>query len=117
MGWTEQARDALLLANEIDPTEVGPRALRYLKTKIPRHPVPHHAVQKNIEGYSQFLRGDVSGAMKTFEELVDQYPDFEWPYGNLGAVYIKQGKLSNAQSILNKALDINESYLNGWLHL
>jgi tetratricopeptide (TPR) repeat protein len=117
MGWTEQARDALLLANEIDPDEVGPRALRYLRTKIPRHPVPHHAVKKNIYGHSQFVRGELDSAKEIFEELIKDYPDFEWPYGNLGAVYIQQGKIGNAKDILAKALDINGDYLNAWLHL
>ncbi len=117
MGWTEQARDALLLANEIDPNDVGPKALRYLRTKIPRHPVPHHAVKKNIWGHSLFLRGELDSAKATFEELIKNYPDFEWPYGNLGAVYIQQGKISNAKDVLSKALDINGDYLNAWLHL
>ncbi len=117
MGWTEQARDALLMANEKDPDDVGPKALRYLKTKIPRHPVPHHAVKKNIWGHSLFLRGDLDEAKKIFEGLIRDYPDFEWPYGNLGAVYIQQGKISNAKDILSKAIDINGDYLNAWLHL
>jgi len=117
MGWTEQARDALLLANEIDPDEIGPRAIRYLRTKIPKHPVPHHAVKKNISGHNQLVRGDLVGAQKTFEELVKDYPDFEWAYGNLGAVYIQQGKISNAKDVLWKALDLNENYLNAWLHM
>ncbi|CAN5664025.1 hypothetical protein BH10CYA1_BH10CYA1_51940 [soil metagenome] len=117
MGWTEQARDALLMANEKDPNDVGPKALRYLKTKIPRHPVPHHAVKKNIWGHSLFLRGELDEAKKTFEELIKNYPDFEWPYGNLGAVYIQQGKISNAKDVLSKAIDINGDYLNAWLHL
>ena len=117
MGWTEQARDALLMANEKDPDDVGPKALRYLKTKIPRHPVPHHAVKKNIWGHSLFLRGELDEAKKIFEDLIKDYPDFEWPYGNLGAVYIQQGKISNAKDILSKAIDINGDYLNAWLHL
>lgn len=117
MGWTEQARDALLMANELDPNDVGPRAMRFLRTRIPRHPVPHHAVKKNIWGHSQFVRGELENAKKTFEELIKDYPDFEWPYGNLGAVYIQQGKIGNAKDILSKALDINGDYLNAWLHL
>lgn len=117
MGWTEQARDALVLANEKDPEDVGPKALRFLRTKIPRHPVPHHAVKKNIWGHSLFLRGELEPARKIFEELIQNYPDFEWPYGNLGAVYIQQGKISNAKDVLSRAIDINGNYLNAWLHL
>jgi tetratricopeptide (TPR) repeat protein len=117
MGWTEQARDALLLANELDPDEIGPKAIRFLRTKIPKHPVPHHAVKKNIWGHNLLVRGELVEAQRTFEDLIKSYPDFEWAYGNLGAVYIQQGKINNAKNILNKALDINDNYLNAWLHL
>ncbi|HEY9679413.1 MAG TPA: tetratricopeptide repeat protein [Drouetiella sp.] len=117
MGWTEQARDALLMANEKDPVDVGPKALRYLRTKIPRHPVPHHAVKKNIWGHTLLVRGELDAAKNIFEELIKNYPDFEWPYGNLGAVYIQQGKIASAKVVLSQALDLNGDYLNAWLHL
>lgn len=117
LGWTEQARDALGMAIEADPNgEHGKLAASYLRTKIPRHPVPLVAEQTNIHGFNQLCDGDESGARETFEALIAEYPDFEWPYGNLGCLFIQMGDVSKAKRILRKALDINPHYVNAWLH-
>ena len=86
-------------------------------TKIPRHPVPHHAVKKNIWGHSHLCVVNSTMPKRHSRNLIKDYPDFEWPYGNLGAVYIQQGKIGNAKDVLSKAMDINGDYLNAWLHL
>ncbi|MBU6453910.1 MAG: tetratricopeptide repeat protein [Cyanobacteria bacterium REEB67] len=118
VGWTEQARDALTLAMEIDGDgEFGKKAQRFLRSKIPRYPVPLKAEQLNIEGYNQMFMKDENEARKTFELLIREYPDFEWPYGNLGSLLIRQGDLDRAESLLQHALKINAYYINGWLHL
>lgn len=118
LGWCEQARDALEKTMEVASDQtLADAARRYLKTRIPRMPVPHHAVQKNIQGFNQLARGDVQAALQTFEMLVRDYPDFEWSRGNLGAVYCRLGELDKAEDTLSQALDFNPNYLNGWLHL
>jgi len=118
VGWTEQARDALTMAIELDGDgEHGQKAQRFLRSKIPRHPVPLKAEQMNIEGYNLMFMKDEGGARKTFETLIREYPDFEWPYGNLGSLLIRQGDLAKAEDLLQHALKINAYYINGWLHL
>jgi tetratricopeptide (TPR) repeat protein len=118
MGWTEQARDACLQVREIDPdSEVADLAMRFLRTRIPRLPVPHAAVQKNIEGYNELARGDLEAAERTFKALTKDYSDFEWPYGNLGLLYIRKGEIDRAKEVLWKALDLNGNYVNAWVHL
>lgn len=118
MGWTEQARDALLLVKEIEPDgEVCEKAMRFLRTKVPRQPVPHHAVQRNIAGHNQLVAGQLDAAKKQFEKLIEDYPQFEWPYGNLGAVYLQMGEFEKAKDTLWKALDLNPDYVNAWIHL
>jgi tetratricopeptide (TPR) repeat protein len=118
LGWCEQSRDALVKAIEVaEEPELADAARRYLLSRIPKMPVPHHAVQKNIEGFNQLSRGEVLAARKTFEELTRNYPDFEWPRGNLGSVYSKLGELERAEDILFDVLDYNPNYLNAWLHL
>ena len=52
-----------------------------------------------------------------FEALISEYPDFEWPYGNLGFLYLGEGNISKSKKVLEKALSLNPNYLNGWLHL
>ena len=118
VGWTEQARDALTMAIELDSDgDFGKKAQRFLRSKIPRYPVPLKAEQMNIEGYNLMFMKDEGGARRTFETLIKEYPDFEWPYGNLGSLLIRQGDLSKAEDLLQHALKINAYYINGWLHL
>jgi Tfp pilus assembly protein PilF len=117
VGWPEQARDALTRSIKADPEGVGKKAAIYLRAYVPRYRVSNVAVQMNVRGYNQLARGDVAGAIRTFQECIAQFPDFEWPYGNLGSVYVEQGRTQEAKDILQKALTINPSYVNGWLHL
>ncbi len=118
MGWTEQSRDACFKVRELEPgSDYEEAAMRFLRTRLPRQPVPHHAVEKNIEGYHQLSRGDLDGAEKTFRALTRSFESFEWPYGNLGLIYIRKGEIERAKSVLWKALDLNADYLNAWLHL
>ncbi len=117
VGWTEQARDALTTAIEIDGDgPVGIKSRSFLRSKIPRYPVPLMAEQLNIQGYNQMFVNE-NEAQRMFENLVKDYPDFEWPYGNLGSLLIKRGHLENAQELLIRAVQINPYYINGWLHL
>jgi len=46
-----------------------------------------------------------------------EYPDFEWPYGNLGALLIQTGDLDGANAVLEQAVAMNPNYLNAWVHL
>ncbi|HEY9772368.1 MAG TPA: tetratricopeptide repeat protein [Planktothrix sp.] len=118
MGWCEQARDALAKVIEVAPDETTRReARRYLATRIPRLPVPHLAVQQNIRGHNQIVRGDLDGARTTLEAIVKKFPEFEWARGNLGLVYAQLGELDKAEEILSSVLDYNPNYLNAWLHL
>ncbi len=61
--------------------------------------------------------GDEEGARETFEALIAEYPDFEWPYGNLGCLFIQLGDVVRAKKILRKAIEINPYYVNAWLHM
>lgn len=118
MGWTEQARDALNLAHEMDGDgEIGRIAYRFLRTKLPRFPVPLLAEQKNIEGFNQMATGNKEAAKQTFRELIRDFPDFEWPYGNLSVLYLQENQTAEAKNLLVRALEINPDYVNGWLHM
>jgi tetratricopeptide (TPR) repeat protein len=118
LGWTEQSRDACMKVHEMEPnSELDSMAMRFLRTRVPRQPVPHAAVQRNIEGHNQLTAGDLVSAEKTFKALLLQYSDFEWPYGNLGLLRIRKGDVVGAKKVLEKALDLNGNYINAWLHL
>lgn len=118
LGWTEQARDALSYAIEGDGAgDWGVKAKNFLQARLPRFPVPLMAEQRNITGYNLMMAGDIAGAKEIFEALIEEYPDFEWPHGNLGFLYLSEGNILKSQKILEKALFLNPNYLNGWLHL
>jgi Tfp pilus assembly protein PilF len=118
MGWTEQAREALTRAIANNPAdEYSEKAKRYLQTKLPSQPVAREAEQKNIQGFNQMFGGDMKAAKQTFEELIVEYPNFEWPYSNLASIYLQEKRPQKAKELLDKALQINPNYVNAWRHL
>ncbi len=118
LGWIFQSKMALAKAIQLGAgTEVGTKAQRFLDTKLPKHSVPAEATQRNVLGFNQMFSGDKGAAKKTFEDLIAEFPDFEWPYSNLSSIYIEEKNVEQAKSLINKALEINPSYLNAWLHL
>lgn len=117
-GWTEPARDSLNRAIKLEPQGVdGKRAAIFLHAYLPRYAVPREAVQLNISGFNQAATGHNEQARQTYESCIKQFPNFEWPYGNLAALYVSQGKLDEAKELLNKILEVNPHYVNGWIHL
>lgn len=118
IGWTEQSRDALELSVETgNGSDWAQRARTYLRTKLPHHPVPLVAEQGNIQAYNLMVSGETTLAYAAFFQLIESYPDFEWPLGNLGSMYIRDGNLDAAKNVLNKALLLNPYYTNAWYHL
>jgi tetratricopeptide (TPR) repeat protein len=117
-GRPEEARAALSKAIELAPEgDIAIRAKRYIQTKLPKIPVAAQAVQQNIEGYNQWQSGNAQQAETTFLSLIQAYPQFEWPYGNLGRLLYERKQFDEAERYLKKALSLNDNYLNGWLHL
>jgi tetratricopeptide (TPR) repeat protein len=117
-GWTEQARDSLNRAIKLEPQGVdGKRATIFLHAYLPRYAVQQEAVQMNIIGFNQAAGGHNEQAIQTYERCIKQFPKFEWPYGNLAALHVSQGKLDEAKELLSKILEVNPQYVNGWIHL
>ncbi len=115
VGWTEQARESLQRAIKLGGSSADAKnAERYLNTKVPKYPVSQEAVTENIMGFNESSPVE---AEKIWLGCIKKYPKFEWPYGNLGSQYVEQGRLKEGEALLQKALDINPSYVNAWLHL
>ena len=122
IGWTEQARDALQMSVDFaavdeDGFKISESAIKLLRSKLPRFPVPLYAEQKNIEGWNLLSTGNTAEAKQIFEDLIDEYPDFEWPYGNLSVLFLQSGDTQKAINLLKSALDVNKFYVQGWLHM
>lgn len=116
-GWTEKAREALTQAIELDKGEIGFMALSYLRAKLPAHQQSTDAEQQNILAYNLAARGRLDEAEKAWQACFVKYPDFEWPYSNLGAQYLDQGKIEKAIPLLERAIQINPYYTNALRNL
>lgn len=118
INWTEQCRDSLLKAREIEGTKLkGELAWTMLKTKLPREPVPYLAEEGLADARRKLLIGKDDEAAEALEELIARYPQLEPPYCMLSAIRVREGKLEKAESLLSKAAELNPNYLNTWLEL
>lgn len=116
-GWTELAREALKLAIDMDKDGIaGTSALLYLRTTVPRYPVPVMAEQLNIQGFN-LLESDPRAAKKIFLGLIEKYPQFEWPFSNVAHIYLRSGDLTPAEEHFADAIKINPHYANAWIGL
>lgn len=116
-GRVEESRHALQAAMATDPHGVGVLAGRYLRTKLPVHPVSQDAVNRNIQGFNAMANCNLDGADSAFSALTQQYPDFEWPYANLAEIYSHRGDQGRAEEVARRALSINDCYVMAWLRL
>lgn len=116
-GWTERARQSLTTAAKLDPDgPIGRKASIYLKSHIPAYPVVQEAEQQNIRAhYLSYRNGEQSKAI--WNDLIERYPNFEWPYANLGQELVREGRATEAIPLLEKALTINPQYTNALHHM
>jgi len=118
LGRTELCRTSLLEAIKLDRQgPVGKAARTYMQARLPQTSVTEEAEQENIRAFNLMASGDAAGAIAGFKATISKYPKFEWPYGNLGNIYVKQKRYAEAITVLTKATTINPHYANGWKHL
>jgi predicted Zn-dependent protease len=118
-GWISQSQEALRLAQVMAPANspTAIESLRYLRTKVPRVKVPIEVEAENIRGYHAMVRGDLNECKTIFGKLMEDYPDFEWPYLNLATAYLKAQELTEAKFLLRKLLSINPDHVEAWSSL
>jgi len=61
---------------------------------------------KMQEGNVAFQAGDVQKAIKNFEEILEERPDFSVIYEKLSHIYREKGQLEKAITLLEKAIDL-----------
>lgn len=115
-GWTEKSRMSMLEAEKFGG-ETAHKAETYIKTHLPVKPISVAAEQLNVKGYNFMVRRHNEDAIETFKQCIKQYPEFEWPYANLGSIYVKSGEFTKAAYYLNQATKINPDYVNALSHL
>lgn len=111
-GWVGVAREALQRAADLDETgRLGAKARKVLRTQLPRVEVPQLAEERNIEAYN-LMQTDREEAKKVFQELMNTYPDFEWPFSNTARIKLAEGDISGAKSIVKYLLQVNPDLLS-----
>lgn len=116
-GWTEKSRESLKRAIELDKGgSIAQRAQDFMDTRLPKHPQPEEAIQMNIQAYN-LQESNPAEAERIWQSCIEKYPDFEWPYSNLGSMLADQGKYDEGEKLLRKAIEINPKYVNAWIHL
>lgn len=112
-GWVETSRQAMRSATEAEPTSLyAHSAAVFLKVALPREPISTEAEEGNIDAYN-LMAGDGAKAAEAFRSMIERYPRFEWPMGNLAAMYLDENNLAEAEKLINSALEINPTYVNG----
>lgn len=86
----------------------------FIATQLPVAKVSTEAEQRNAIGFNQLAHDEVAAATKTFQDLIADYPDFEWPYLSLAIIYLRQDKLADASALVEQAVKLNPNYLKAW---
>jgi len=103
-----KARDALSRAVKMDPNgHDGQCAQHTIDCRLPKSPQPEAAVQANMDALALLKNKDTNGAIKAWQDCIQQYPKFEWPYIHLSKLYARQHKLDDADGLLKKVLAEN----------
>lgn len=110
------AREALSRVVELAPTSaMAAKAGLVLRGQLPRVPVPPAAEARNIEAFN-LMRTNPEAAKEKFKALMNDFPDFEWPFSNLAWMYFEEGKVEEAQGLAKYLLSVNPEHVRS-LHL
>lgn len=94
--------------------DVASKCRVFIATQLPVASVSKEAEQRNAIGFNQLAHDDVAAATKTFQDLIADYPDFEWPYLSLAMISLRQDKLAEAAGLIEQAVKLNPNYLKAW---
>jgi|AGTN01.2.fsa_nt_gi hypothetical protein len=115
LGLPEPARKALQkVANEFKDSGYADTAKLKLKTRIPPKPVAPEAQRKFLNALRLCLTQKKTAGKEIYEELIRDYPDFDWPYVYLSCIVLKEGDLERATDLVNRAVKVNPNSLKGW---
>lgn len=135
LGFPNEARLAMKKAAAAGDPVVKKRAEIFIKAHLPRIIVPTDAVYENIDAYTmmssvlpaesdQFdpqpqlrARRKAQEAEIMWKEMTRKYPDFEWPYYDLGILYYRTGRIDESEAMYKKTLELNPSYYDAWVSL
>ncbi len=118
LGFAEQARAALeKTISQGSDTMQGKRAKIRLRTRIPRDKVSDDATRRYVDALKLYITQEIVDAKAKLELLIREYPDFEWPYIQLGHILLTAGEVDRALDLAAKVVRQNPNMIKGWLML
>jgi tetratricopeptide (TPR) repeat protein len=116
--WTEQARDALLKARELEgDNPKGALAWTLLRTHLPKQHLPFLAEEGLADARRKLQSGREEDAREVLEDLINRYPEMELCYCVLAGYELRAGHLERARQLLTTASELNPMYMKTWLLL
>lgn len=104
---SEKAREALDRAIAEDPEgETGIEAQRFRDNRLTRHPIPELVLKKYQEASISAITKPPA-AEKAFLALIEECPEFEWPFRGLAEIRLNKGDTQKALDYIEKSLAIN----------
>jgi len=116
LGLPNESRLSLMRAISADPN--GPyKALaeRYILTELPLYPVESQALGLNNQAWNLSRSGQRDKAKATFKQSLDRAPNFEWPRNNLASILGNEGKLAEANAMVDYILNMHPQYVSAWM--
>lgn len=108
---TKKGRDAADASNKKMYLE---KAIRHFEKALSISP-GYHDVYGEM-GLAYMYLGDNNKAMENFRTSVEQTPDAK-VYSNMGMVYFQQNNIQEAQRVYEKAIQIDNRYVDGYRNL
>ena len=106
LGFPNEARAALKKAIELDPNGAfGFKAERYIRTELPLDLIPSEALKLNNQAWNLVRSEHIPEAKVLLEKCVSMYPDFEWPRNHLSGIFRSEGKLREANELIDHTLN------------
>lgn len=117
-GYAEQARSALKETIKLAPqSNEAKRARLRLSTRIPGQEVTSDAGRRYVDALKSFVTQELDECKQTLELLIRDYPEFEWPYLQLGRLLMMEGEIERAKDLAGKVLKLNPYMLKAHLLL
>ena len=95
-------------------TQLANRAQRFIKARLPARKTNHDAMIKYMSALRYILMRKDEKAKNLLNELEVKYPNFEWPLIPLAALELKDGNLDRCKHLLNRAQQVNPSFIKMW---
>ena len=75
------------------------------------------AVNYRVQGYEQQRRGDLAGALSSYQKAAALDPTYATPHNDMGVIFEQQGRQQAAEQAFNNALALNPEHLEAHANL